>query len=80
MIYSLNHLRALDCKVLLPGHGPISDAPKNDIELTLARSRSLQTNSQTMFDALQRSDEVDAIIDSYRRLNRSLMNPYGAAI
>jgi hydroxyacylglutathione hydrolase len=80
MIYSLNHLRTLDSRMLLPGHGPISDAPKNDIDLTLARSRSLLTESQTMFDALQRSDEVDAIIDSYRRLNRGLMKRNGAAI
>jgi len=73
MIYSLNMLKGLCPRLLLPGHGPLSSNAVDDINLTLGRCHSLLNDSKVYFDALQANESMNLIVNSYRDLNRSLM-------
>lgn len=74
LIYSLKELRNLRPRVLLPGHGPLSSQPRDDIDLTLYRCHSLLDDSKALFDVLHADESVNLIINSYRDLNRSFEN------
>jgi hydroxyacylglutathione hydrolase len=70
LIYSLRQLRTTGAKQLLPGHGPISLDPDEDIERTLSRCELLLDDSGRMFDAMQGNENVNLIINAYKDLNR----------
>jgi hydroxyacylglutathione hydrolase len=73
MIYSLRTLGKTRAKQLLPGHGPMSMHPGDDIENTLFRCESLLDDSRRMFDAMQGNENVNLIINAYKDLNRKYM-------
>lgn len=73
MIHSLRTLGTTQAKYLLPGHGPLSSKPADDIERTLGRCRSLLDDSRRMFDAMHGNENVNLIINAYKDLNRKYM-------
>ena len=73
MIYSLRKLRTQEPNRLLPGHGPISLDPGEDIQRTIDRCELLLDDSRRMFDAMQGNENVNLIINAYKDLNRKYL-------
>lgn len=71
LMYSLQQLHALRPQLLLPGHGPLSEAPLDDIDKTYARCGQLLGDSVRLFDSLNANQKVAAIVNAFRDLNRS---------
>lgn len=69
-IGSLEQLKGLDAKLLLPGHGRLSITPRDDIELALTRSRTLLSDSGQLFDALDARENFEPLMQSVRDLNK----------
>jgi hydroxyacylglutathione hydrolase len=69
-IGSLEQLKGLDAKLLLPGHGRLSATPHDDIELALTRSRTLLSESGQLFDALDARENFEPLMQSVRDLNK----------
>jgi glyoxylase-like metal-dependent hydrolase (beta-lactamase superfamily II) len=70
LIYSLDILRTFNPRFLLPGHGPLSSQPLEDIRLTRQHCEMLLNDSKATFDALHANESVSRILNSYKDLNR----------
>jgi hydroxyacylglutathione hydrolase len=69
-IQSLERLKALDSKILLSGHGRLSDAPHDDVLTALQRSHALLSDTAQLFDALDARANFEPIMQSVRDLNK----------
>ena len=63
-IQSLERLKGLNSKILLSGHGRLSDTPQDDVRIAIQRSHGLLEDTAQLFDAL------DARRISIRSCNR----------
>lgn len=69
-IQSLERLKGLDAKILLSGHGRLSDAPQDDVRIALQRSHALLSDTAQLFDALDARANFEPIMQSVRDLNK----------
>ena len=69
-IQSLERLKGLNSKVLLSGHGRLSDAPQDDVRIAIQRSHGLLSDTAQLFDALDARANFEPIMQSVRDLNK----------
>jgi hydroxyacylglutathione hydrolase len=69
-IQSLERLQGLNSKVLLSGHGRLSDTPQDDVRIALQRSHALLSDTAQLFDALDARANFEPIMQSVRDLNK----------
>jgi hydroxyacylglutathione hydrolase len=69
-IQSLQRLRGLNSKILLSGHGRLSDAPQDDVKIAIQRSHALLSDTAQLFDALDARSNFEPIMQSVRDLNK----------
>ena len=69
-IQSLERLKGLHSKLLLPGHGRLSDTPQDDVRTALQRSHALLSDTAQLFDALDARANFEPIMQSVRDLNK----------
>ena len=69
-IQSLERLKGLNSKILLSGHGRLSDAPQEDVRIAIARSHALLSDTAQLFDALDARSNFEPIMQSVRDLNK----------
>jgi hydroxyacylglutathione hydrolase len=69
-IQSLERLKGLDSKILLSGHGRLSDTPQDDVRIAIARSHALLSDTAQLFDALDARSNFEPIMQSVRDLNK----------
>jgi glyoxylase-like metal-dependent hydrolase (beta-lactamase superfamily II) len=69
-IQSLERLKGLDSKILLSGHGRLSDAPQEDVRTAIQRSHALLSDTAQLFDALDARSNFEPIMQSVRDLNK----------
>ncbi|MGA7809601.1 MBL fold metallo-hydrolase [Bradyrhizobium sp.] len=69
-IQSLERLKGLNSKILLSGHGRLSDAPQEDVRIALQRSHGLLSDTGHLFDALDARANFEPIMQSVRDLNK----------
>lgn len=71
LIGSLERLKRFSPKLLLPGHGPVSNDPLRDIDLAIERCNILLEDTRKLFSVLQANRKIWEIVNAYRDLNRS---------
>jgi hydroxyacylglutathione hydrolase len=69
-IQSLEKLKGLNSKILLSGHGRLSDTPQDDVRIAIQRSHALLSDTAQLFDALDARSNFDPIMQSVRDLNK----------
>ena len=69
-IQSLERLKGLNSKILLSGHGRLSDTPQDDVRIAIQRSHALLEDTAQLFDALDARSNFDPIMQSVRDLNK----------
>jgi hydroxyacylglutathione hydrolase len=69
-IQSLQRLQGLNSKLLLSGHGRLSDTPQDDVRIALQRSHALLSDTAQLFDALDARANFEPIMQSVRDLNK----------
>jgi hydroxyacylglutathione hydrolase len=69
-IQSLERLKGLNSKILLSGHGRLSDTPQEDVRIALQRSHGLLADTGQLFDALDARANFEPIMQSVRDLNK----------
>jgi glyoxylase-like metal-dependent hydrolase (beta-lactamase superfamily II) len=69
-INSLKRLQTLRAEILLPGHGPISDTPEEDIEKAIQSALDLLRDTRILFDTLNTQETFQRLFSSAR--NRPL--------
>jgi hydroxyacylglutathione hydrolase len=69
-IQSLEKLRGLNSKILLSGHGRLSDTPQDDVRIAIQRSHGLLSDTAQLFDALDARSNFEPIMQSVRDLNK----------
>jgi hydroxyacylglutathione hydrolase len=69
-IQSLERLRGLNSKILLSGHGRLSDTPQEDVLIAIQRSHTLLSDTAQLFDALDARSNFEPIMQSVRDLNK----------
>jgi hydroxyacylglutathione hydrolase len=69
-IQSLERLKGLNSKILLSGHGRLSDTPQDDVRIAIQRSHALLEDTAQLFDALDARANFDPIMQSVRDLNK----------
>jgi hydroxyacylglutathione hydrolase len=69
-IQSLERLQGLNSKLLLSGHGRLSDTPQEDVRIALQRSHALLSDTAQLFDALDARANFEPIMQSVRDLNK----------
>ena len=69
-IQSLERLKGLNSKILLSGHGRLSDTPQDDVRIALQRSHALLSDTAELFDALDARPNFEPIMQSVRDLNK----------
>ena len=69
-IQSLERLRGLNSKILLSGHGRMSDTPQDDVRIAIQRSHTLLSDTAQLFDALDARSNFEPIMQSVRDLNK----------
>lgn len=69
-IQSLERIKGLDSKILLSGHGRLSDTPQEDVRTAIARSHALLSDTAQLFDALDARSNFEPIMQSVRDLNK----------
>jgi glyoxylase-like metal-dependent hydrolase (beta-lactamase superfamily II) len=69
-IQSLERLKGLNAKILLSGHGRLSDAPQEDVLIAIRRSHGLLSDTAQLFDALDARSNFEPIMQSVRDLNK----------
>jgi glyoxylase-like metal-dependent hydrolase (beta-lactamase superfamily II) len=69
-IQSLERLKGLNSKILLSGHGRLSDLPQEDVRIAIQRSHALLSDTAQLFDALDARANFDPIMQSVRDLNK----------
>jgi glyoxylase-like metal-dependent hydrolase (beta-lactamase superfamily II) len=69
-IQSLERLKGLNSKILLSGHGRLSDTPQDDVRIAIQRSHGLLEDTAQLFDALDARSNFEPIMQSVRDLNK----------
>ena len=69
-IQSLEKLKGLNSKILLSGHGRLSDTPQDDVRVAIQRSHTLLSDTAQLFDALDARSNFEPIMQSVRDLNK----------
>jgi hydroxyacylglutathione hydrolase len=69
-IQSLQRLKGLNSKILLSGHGRLSDTPQDDVRIAIQRSHALLSDTAELFDALDARSNFEPIMQSVRDLNK----------
>jgi hydroxyacylglutathione hydrolase len=69
-IQSLEKLKGLNSKILLSGHGRLSDTPQDDVRIAIQRSHGLLSDTAQLFDALDARSNFEPIMQSVRDLNK----------
>ena len=69
-IQSLERIKGLNSKILLSGHGRLSDTPQEDVRIALQRSHGLLEDTAQLFDALDARANFEPIMQSVRDLNK----------
>ena len=69
-IQSLERLKGLNSKILLSGHGRLSDTPQDDVRIAIQRSHGLLEDTAQLFDALDARQNFEPIMQSVRDLNK----------
>ena len=69
-IQSLERLKGLNSKILLSGHGRLSETPQDDVRIAIQRSHALLSDTAELFDALDARANFDPIMQSVRDLNK----------
>jgi hydroxyacylglutathione hydrolase len=69
-IQSLQRLKGLNSRILLSGHGRLSDTPQEDVRVALQRSHALLSDTGQLFDALDARSNFEPIMQSVRDLNK----------
>jgi len=69
-IQSLERLKGLNSKILLSGHGRLSDTPQEDVRIAIQRSHGLLSDTAQLFDALDARSNFEPIMQSVRDLNK----------
>lgn len=69
-IQSLERIKGLNSKILLSGHGRLSDTPQEDVRIALQRSHGLLADTAQLFDALDARANFEPIMQSVRDLNK----------
>jgi hydroxyacylglutathione hydrolase len=69
-IQSLERLKGLNAKILLSGHGRLSDTPQEDVRIAIQRSHALLSDTAQLFDALDARSNFEPIMQSVRDLNK----------
>jgi hydroxyacylglutathione hydrolase len=69
-IQSLERLKGLNSRILLPGHGRLSDTPQEDVRIAIQRSHGLLSDTAQLFDALDARANFEPIMQSVRDLNK----------
>ena len=59
-IQSLERLKGLNSRILLSGHGRLSDTPQDDVRIAIQRSHGLLEDTAQLFDALDARSEFRA--------------------
>jgi len=70
-IGTLQQLNSLRLAGLCPGHGRISTAPREDLARAIRGSRTLMTETRTLFDSLNSRAEFGAIMKSIAAYSKS---------
>jgi hydroxyacylglutathione hydrolase len=69
-IQSPERLKGLNSKILLSGHGRLSDTPQEDVRIAIQRSHGLLSDTAQLFDALDARSNFEPIMQSVRDLNK----------
>jgi glyoxylase-like metal-dependent hydrolase (beta-lactamase superfamily II) len=69
-IQSLERIKGLNSRILLSGHGRLSDTPQEDVRIAIARSYALLSDTAELFDALDARANFEPIMQSVRDLNK----------
>jgi len=69
-IQSLERIKGLNSKLLLSGHGRLSDTPQDDVRIAIQRSFALLSDTAQLFDALDARANFEPIMQSVRDLNK----------
>jgi hydroxyacylglutathione hydrolase len=69
-IQSLERLKGLNSKILLSGHGRLSETPQDDVRIAIQRSHGLLSDTAQLFDALDARSNFEPIMQSVRDLNK----------
>ena len=69
-IHSLERLKGLNSRILLSGHGRLSDTPQEDVRIAIQRSHGLLSDTAQLFDALDARSNFEPIMQSVRDLNK----------
>ena len=69
-IQSLRRLKGLNSRILLSGHGRLSDTPQEDVRIAIQRSHGLLSDTAQLFDALDARSNFEPIMQSVRDLNK----------
>jgi glyoxylase-like metal-dependent hydrolase (beta-lactamase superfamily II) len=69
-IQSLERIKGLNSRILLSGHGRLSDTPQEDVRIAIARSHALLSDTAELFDALDARANFEPIMQSVRDLNK----------
>ena len=69
-IQSLERLKGLNSRILLSGHGRLSDTPQDDVRIAIQRSHGLLSDTAQLFDALDARSNFEPIMQSVRDLNK----------
>jgi hydroxyacylglutathione hydrolase len=69
-IQSLERIKGLNSRILLSGHGRLSDTPQDDAVVALQRSYGLLSDTAQLFDALDARANFEPIMQSVRDLNK----------
>jgi hydroxyacylglutathione hydrolase len=69
-IQSLERIKGLNSKILLSGHGRLSDTPQDDVLIAIQRSYALLSDTAQLFDALDARSNFEPIMQSVRDLNK----------
>jgi hydroxyacylglutathione hydrolase len=69
-IQSLERLKGLNSRILLSGHGRLSDTPQDDVRIAIQRSHGLLEDTAQLFDALDARSNFEPIMQSVRDLNK----------
>jgi hydroxyacylglutathione hydrolase len=69
-IQSLERLKGLNSRILLSGHGRLSDTPQEDVHIAIQRSHGLLSDTAQLFDALDARSNFEPIMQSVRDLNK----------
>ena len=70
LVEPLRRLKGLDAKILLSGHGRLSDTPQDDVRIAIQRSHGLLSDTAQLFDALDARSNFEPIMQSVRDLNK----------